>query len=168
MLVVAWLLAELLIQATYPEAVEAKRTTDVVFFYTLGTRLPLFPTPFELVLTGAYRVLGFIPTVAIAGAAAVVGSWLIFIIGGEANKGVKRAIENNPTLDRGFRWLERNARRYGYVVLGLLLSIPFAPDTLPLILFAMLNLQLKWFLLTVFVSTVVRTTAFLFVWPLLF
>jgi membrane protein DedA with SNARE-associated domain len=160
MLVLAWAFAEILITLTYPEALAAKRSTDLIFGYAIATRVAL-PLPFEPILIGHYPVLGLVPTIAVAAVGAVVGSWILFLVGTEANKGIKRLFEDNVMLDRALGWMERNARKYGYVVLGVILAIPFSPDTVPLVVFSMLNLRMRWFLLTVFVATLVRTTFFL-------
>lgn len=160
MLVASWFLAEIMIRFTYPEALEPKQMTDLVFFYAIGTRVAL-PLPFEPIVLAAHPVLGFWPTVFVSAIGAVVGSWILFMIGGEANKGLKRLFDEIPALKRALRWAERNARKFGYVVLGLILAIPFSPDTVPLVIFSLLNLRMRWFLLTVFLATLVRITAFL-------
>lgn len=159
-LVLAWAFAEIIISMTYPEAMPAKRSTDLIFGYAIATRVAL-PLPFEPILIGNYPILGLVPTILVAAMGAVVGSWLLFLIGSEANKGIKRLFEDNLVLDRALRFMERNAQKYGYVVLGVILSIPFSPDTVPLVIFSLLNLRMRWFLLTVFVATIIRTTFFL-------
>lgn len=161
MLAASWFLAEIMIRLTYPEAVPPKQMTDLVFFYAIGTRVAL-PLPFEPIVIAAQGVLGFWPTVLISAVGAVVGSWILFIIGGEANKGLKRLFDEIPALNRALQWAEKRARKFGYVVLGAILAIPFSPDTVPLVIFSLLNLKMRWFLLTVFISTIVRISAFLF------
>lgn len=161
MLAASWFLAEIMIRFTYPEALAPKQMTDLVFFYAIGTRVAL-PLPFEPIVIAAQGVLGFWPTVFISAVGAVVGSWILFVIGGEANKGLKRLFDEIPTLNRALQWSEKHAQRFGYVVLGVILAIPFSPDTVPLVIFSLLNLRMRWFLLTVFLATIVRISAFLF------
>jgi membrane protein YqaA with SNARE-associated domain len=157
-LVLSWFFAELLIRFTYPEALEAKKTTDIVFFYAIATRLFL-PTPLEFILIDSTFVIGLWPAVIMASAGAMVGSWILFLVGGEASKGIQKLIENNRAMKAGFLWLEHNARKFGsgYFILGFFLAIPLAPETPPTFLAALLRLQMKWFLLTIFVATTLRS-----------
>lgn len=161
-MVVSWLLAEAYVTYAAPEWRAHKRQADIVFFYGAATRFFL-PTPLELVIPGAARVIGATSAVLFASLGAVVGSYLLFLVGDKANSGLRAAFEKRRWTRRAWNWLEQNARRYGYAVLFVVLSIPFAPDSI-VIAFALLGLRLPWFLLTIFAATALRLAIFLHLW----
>lgn len=157
----AYLLSEFLIQAAAPSALPAKRTGDVVMMYSMATRLFL-PTPFEPILITGFRELGLFGAVLYTAAGATLGTYVLFLLGSQVNQGLHIFSKNHPKIGRVLLWLEDRGRRYAYAILGVVLAIPFTPDSLAIV-GALLRLRLGLFLLTVFLSTVVRSTVFLVV-----
>lgn len=153
-LVLAWVLVELLARTVAPEALPFKRQTDVLLYYGIATRLFL-PTPFEVILPSAAKVLGAPVAVFVASLGAVIGSWILFLLGTQAHKGIGTTLQRWGWGRAAWAWLERYAPRFGYAIMGAILAVPFTPDSLTAI-FAVLGLRLRWFLLTIFLATLVR------------
>lgn len=155
----AWLIMELATIAFWSELLAFKHETDLLLFYGIGTRLFL-PTPFEVLLLRSAAVIGPATAILVASIGATIGSWILFIVGAQANKGLKAWMGRREWTRRSWAWLERNSERFGYVLMGLILSIPFSPDAVTAV-FTVLGLQMRWFLLTIFLSCVVRLALFL-------
>ena len=155
----AWAIMEILTLLFWSELLSFKHETDLLLFYGIGTRLFL-PTPFEVLLLRSANVIGAPTAILVASIGATVGSWILFIVGTQANKGLKTWMNKRHWTKRSWKWLEDNAERFGYVLMGVVLSIPFAPDAITAI-FTLLGLQMRWFLLTIFVATIVRLALFL-------
>lgn len=155
----AWLIMEIATFAFWRELLPFKHETDLLLFYGIGTRLFL-PTPFEVLLLRSAAVIGPATAILVASIGATVGSWILFILGAQANKGLKVWTEKREWARKGWAWLERNAERFGYVLMGVILSIPFSPDAVTAV-FTVLGLQMRWFLLTIFLSCILRLALFL-------
>jgi membrane protein YqaA with SNARE-associated domain len=155
----AWIIMEILTLIFWAELLSFKHETDLLLFYGIGTRLFL-PTPFEVLLLRSANVIGAPTAILVASIGATVGSWILFIVGTQANKGLKTWMNKRHWTKRSWGWLERNAERFGYVLMGLILSIPFAPDAVTAV-FTLLGLQMRWFLLTIFLATILRLALFL-------
>lgn len=158
-LFIGYIIVEILTFTTFPEVRAYKNQTDLLLFYGIATRLAL-PTPYEVVLLPAAKILGNVTAVMIASFSAVIASWLLFLLGTEANHGLEGWLTKRNWGRRFWRWLKKNARRYGYVLMGGLLAIPFTPDSLTAV-FALLGLRLRPFLYTIFLSAIVRFSVFL-------
>lgn len=156
---IGYLLSELALQLLAPDFLAAKRQSDLVFFYAVSTRL-FVPLPFEPILLRASAVVGVPWAVLVAALGATLGSWLLFLAGSGANKGLKKLGRRFPWLVGTLTWFETKGRVVAYVVLGVLLSIPFSPDSLTVV-GAMLGLRLGPFLGVIFASAVVRSYIFL-------
>lgn len=155
----AWAIMEILTLVFWTELLSFKHETDLLLFYGIGTRLFL-PTPFEVLLLRSAAVIGAPTAILVASIGATVGSWILFIVGTQANKGLKKWMDRRAWTRRSWAWLEHNAERSGYVLMGIILSIPFAPDAVTAV-FTLLGLQMRWFLLTIFLATIVRLALFL-------
>lgn len=158
-LAVAWLVLELVTWAFFRPMVVYKHQTDFLLFYSLLTRLVL-PTPFEPALLATSRVIGVVPSILVASTGAVLGSWLLFLGGTKANQGLTKWFAKREWGRRSWAWLGDHSAPYAYAVMGIILAIPFSPDSITLA-FACLGLRMKWFLLTVLASSVVRFWVFL-------
>lgn len=158
---VAWAIMEILTYAFWRELLSFKHETDLLIFYGIGTRLFL-PTPFEILLLRSASVIGAPTAILIASIGATVGSWILFIVGAQANKGIDKWMAKRGWTQRAWDWLGENAERFGYVLMGLILAIPFSPDAVTAI-FTVLGLQMRWFLLTIFLATIVRLALFLWI-----
>ena len=157
----AWVIMEILTLVFWAELLSFKHETDLLLFYGIGTRLFL-PTPFEVLLLRSSQVIGAPTAILVASIGATVGSWILFIVGAQANKGLKTWMRKRDWTRRSWGWLEANAERFGYVLMGLILSIPFAPDAVTAV-FTVLGLQMRWFLLTIFLATIFRLALFLWI-----
>jgi uncharacterized membrane protein YdjX (TVP38/TMEM64 family) len=154
-----YVLSEVVFQLAWPSMISAKRTGDVVVLYAMATRLFL-PTPFEPILISGAAKLGLVLAVTFAAIGATVGSYLLFILGSQVNQGLHIIAKKRPRLGKVLHWLEDRGRRHAYWMLGLLLAIPFSPDSLA-VLGTLIRLRLSGFLLTIFLSTIIRSTIFL-------
>jgi len=154
-----YILSELVFQIAIPSLVAAKRAGDIVVLYAMATRLFL-PTPFEPILIAGARTLGIWWAVGFAAAGATLGSYLLFILGSQVNQGLHAISKKRPRIGKLLHWLEDRGKKHAYWMLGLLLAIPLAPDSLA-ILGTLIRLRLSGFLVTIFLSTVVRSTIFL-------
>ena len=155
----AWAIMEILTLLFWSELLAFKHETDLLLFYGIGTRLFL-PTPFEVLLLRSANVIGAPTAIRVASIGATVGSWILFIVGTQANKGLATWMNKRRWTKRTWSWLERNAERFGYALMGIILSIPFAPDAVTAV-FTLLGLQMRWFLLTIFLATILRLALFL-------
>lgn len=156
---VAWLIMEILTWIFWRELLAFKHETDLLLFYGIGTRLFL-PTPFEVLLLRSADVIGAPTAIAVAAIGATVGSWILFIVGTQANQGLGAWMAKRRWTQRSWEWLERNSERFGYALMGVILAIPFSPDAVTAV-FTLLGLQMRWFLLTILLATVVRLALFL-------
>ncbi len=154
-----YLVAEVVIRAAYPGLLAAKQQWDLVFFYSIATRIVL-PTPFEVLLPTATEVLGYWPTVLCTALGGVVGSWLLFLIGAEATAGLYKLAKGRLWLKKSLDWCARVGPRHGYWILFLVMGIPFSLDSVAAA-GALFRLKLGWFLGVIFLSTVVRAVIFL-------
>lgn len=159
----AWVLSELLLRLLDPNVLPFKHHFDLLFIYGFATRLFL-PTPLELLLPSGADVLGASMAVFVAALGSLVGTWVLYLVGDKANQGLDKFFDRWPWTRKAWSWVERNAERFGYALMGGLLAIPFAPDSLTA-LFAVLGLRLRWFLATAFAATILRLTIFLLLWP---
>ncbi len=157
----AWAIMEILTLVFWAELLTFKHETDLLLFYGIGTRLFL-PTPFEVLLLRSAAVIGAATAILVASIGATVGSWILFIVGTQANKGLKTWMNKRGWTKRSWAWLERNGERFGYALMGIILSIPFAPDAVTAV-FTLLGLQMRWFLLTIFLATILRLALFLWI-----
>lgn len=156
-----YILSELVFQIAVPQLIQAKRAGDLVVLYAMATRLFL-PTPFEPILIAGARTLGVWWAVGFAATGATLGSYLLFILGSQVNQGLHAISKKRPRLGKILHWLEDKGKKHAYWMLGLLLAIPLAPDSLAII-GTLIRLRLGGFLITIFLSTVVRSTIFLMV-----
>jgi uncharacterized membrane protein YdjX (TVP38/TMEM64 family) len=154
-----YILSEIVFQLAVPQLLAAKRAGDVVVLYAMATRLFL-PTPFEPILIGGADVLGVGWAVFFAAAGATLGCYLLFILGSQANQLLHVIAKKRPRLGRLLLWMEDRGRKHAYWILGLLLAIPFSPDSLA-ILGTLIRLRLSGFLVTIFIATLIRSTIFL-------
>lgn len=160
-LLVSYLLVELLTFTLFPEVRSFKHQTDLLLFYGIASRIAL-PTPYEVVLLPAAAVLGRPTAIIVASLSAVIASWLLFLIGTEANHGLENWLGKRGWGRRFWTWLSTHAERFGYLLMFALLSIPLVPDSVTAV-FAVLGLRLRPFLLTIFLSSLVRFTFFLWI-----
>src|SRR5688572_18199190 len=114
---VAWVIMEVLTYVFWAELLAFKHETDLLLFYGIGTRLFL-PTPFEVLLLRSAEVIGAPTAILIASIGATVGSWILFIVGAQANKGIEKWMAKRRWTQRSWDWLADNAERFGYVLMG--------------------------------------------------
>jgi membrane protein YqaA with SNARE-associated domain len=139
----------------------------LVFVYSVLVAFVL-PLPGELVLVPAPRmVLGVSPAASVAivvlvsAAGKAVGSVLALRLG----RAARSAAPSRWLLARvapGYRGQDRNGplvrfvHRYGYVGLGLVLSVPLLPDTAVVYAFSVMDADERRFAVAVFLGTVGR------------
>jgi uncharacterized membrane protein YdjX (TVP38/TMEM64 family) len=152
---VLYLLSEFLFQLLLPQALGPKRAGDIVLMYSMATRLFL-PTPFEPILIAGARTLGGAGAVIYASVGATLGCYILFLFGSGANQLMHAISKKRPRLGKALHWMEDKGRTSAYWILGLLLAIPLAPDSLAII-GTVIRLRLSYFLMTIFISTVVRS-----------
>lgn len=154
MLFFVWLVAELFIGFVDDRLLAYKHATDVVLGYSAAAKLFL-PFPHEPVVANYAGLLGWPTAVLASSVGGCLGSWLLYLAGAEANKRMEKRLTRRPMGRKFWGWLKRNSRRYGYALMGIILSIPLGPDAITA-LFALLRLKMAWFLAVIFVSSIVR------------
>ncbi|MDL5361753.1 VTT domain-containing protein [Halalkalicoccus sp. NIPERK01] len=137
----------------------------IVFAYSFVLGFAVVPLPSELVLFAPLD-LGFSPTgrlaiiVVVSGLGKAVGSVLVLWISVSVRESdpVQKAIENSRF--RIHEWSRkasiRMARRYGYLGMAIVLSIPFFPDTASVYAFSVLEDDYLRFSVAAFAGSVGR------------
>ena len=125
----------------------------VAYVTTVG-----LPIPFEPALLAAKEGSGQVVAVLATAVAKTAGAATVFFLGGRMRQKLK-------AWEHRWRWVgtflnatERFARRWSYAAFAAMMAAPFFPDTVPVYLFAVMNLKLAPFLAASFVGIAVRAT----------
>ncbi len=125
----------------------------------------ILPIPVEAALVLAPASMPFIVPALALGLGKALGAIAVFFIGAKIEETVMRFGKW-----RWFKWLldksEGFVRRFGYVALFVILSIPFMVDTVPLYVFSLLNkegklMKLQWFAVVNLLAGTVRASIIL-------
>lgn len=150
------------------ESHQADPTTFLVtlFLFSILSAVVL-PIPIESALVFTPSSVPIIVAALVLGLGKGVGAMAVFVIGAKVEKAIL-------SFKRWgwFRWLlnksEVFVRRFGYVALYLIMSVPFMSDTIPLYVFSLLNkegklMKLHWFALVNVAAGTTRGLVFLIV-----
>ena len=127
----------------------------------------ILPIPIESALVFTPPGVPILVAALVLGLGKGVGAMAVFVIGAKIEKTV-------VSFERWgwFRWLvnksEAFVRRFGYLALYIIMSIPFMSDTIPLYIFSLLNkegklLKIHWFALVNVAAGTTRGLVFLIV-----
>jgi membrane protein DedA with SNARE-associated domain len=112
---------------------------SVVFFIYVILAAIILPIPVEIGLFNpAIHPVLLISILAIGKG---VGAWMVFFIGKGIHVKIKQFSIRTPLTEKILGYCEKFIRKYGYVGLFLLMSIPLMVDSVSLYFFALLNPQ---------------------------
>ncbi len=121
----------------------ADPTTYLVSLFLLSVGAAIFlPVPIEPIVAVAPTDIPIAAVALVTGLGKGLGAIAVFFIGGTVEGAILRFAKWG-----WFKWLldhsERFVRRFGYVALYIIMSIPLMVDTIPLYVFSLLNKEGK-------------------------
>jgi len=140
--------------AVFPEGATTYRNVLADFTASLLSVLAL-PIPSEPILIARTVAVGAVLAFTGLFLGKVVGSWLLYLLGDSLFDAITRKTAKSPRMKRVVGVMQRNADRWGFLMLVIINAVPLMPDVLVYV-FAVSGMRFRTFMLGIAVGTALK------------
>lgn len=154
----AWILLLSLVFATVLQrwdAIFAPLLLDFVSSIAGTVGLPIPAEPIYIARAVAFG--GALGAFLLAGigllAGKMIGSWMLYLLGDSLFDSIRK--KSGPRMKATTAWLQRNANKFGFLILLAVNAIPLAPDAL-IIIFAVSGMRFRSYMISIAVGSILK------------
>lgn len=153
-LVASVLVLNTVFTTVFPQGAPAYRDALADFTASLLSVLAL-PIPAEPILIGRTIAVGAVLAFTGLFLGKLVGSWMLYLLGDSLFDAIEKKTAKSPRMRRAIGVMQRNADRWGFLMLVIINSVPLMPDLLVYV-FAVSGMRFRTFMLGVGVGTALK------------